>query len=116
MIVAIDGPAGSGKSTVAKAIAKRCGLTLLDTGAMYRSCALLAVQAGLDVYDPANVDAIVDIARAADIRLVGLKAEGGNITGIRYAVPGQFSPEPPAGLDDYAWNPVGFWVLDVGIS
>ena len=48
--------------------------------------------------------------------LVGLKAEGGNITGIRYAVPGQFSPEPPAGLDDYAWNPVGFWVLDVGIS
>ena len=68
MIVAIDGPAGSGKSTVAKAIAKRCGLTLLDTGAMYRSCALLAVQAGLDVYDPANVDAIVDIARAAVIR------------------------------------------------
>lgn len=67
MIVAIDGPAGSGKSTVAKAIAKRCGLTLLDTGAMYRSCALLCTQAGLDVYDPANVDAIVEIARAARI-------------------------------------------------
>ncbi|RVU98401.1 (d)CMP kinase [Coriobacteriales bacterium OH1046] len=67
MIVAIDGPAGSGKSTVAKAIARRCGLTLLDTGAMYRSCALLAVQAGLDVYDPANTDAIVAIARAAEI-------------------------------------------------
>lgn len=67
MIVAIDGPAGSGKSTVAKAIAKRCGLTLLDTGAMYRSCALLGVQAGLDVYDPANADAIVAIARAAEI-------------------------------------------------
>lgn len=67
MIVAIDGPAGSGKSTVAKAIAKRCGLTLLDTGAMYRSCALLSVQAGLDVYDPANADAIVEIARTAEI-------------------------------------------------
>ena len=67
MIVAIDGPAGSGKSTVAKAIAKRCGLTLLDTGAMYRSCALLSVQAGLDVYDPANVDKIVEISQAAQI-------------------------------------------------
>ncbi|MBQ6523002.1 MAG: (d)CMP kinase [Atopobiaceae bacterium] len=86
MIVAIDGPAGSGKSTVAKAIAKRCGLTLLDTGAMYRSCALLAVQAGLDVYDPANVDAIVDIARAADIRFEqreegqGVFANGQDVT------------------------------------
>ena len=40
MKVAIDGPAGSGKSTVAKAIAKKCGFTLLDTGAMYRSVAL----------------------------------------------------------------------------
>ncbi|MDO5106868.1 MAG: (d)CMP kinase [Coriobacteriaceae bacterium] len=86
MIVAIDGPAGSGKSTVAKAIAKRCGLTLLDTGAMYRSCALLAVQAGLDVYDPASVDAIVDIARAADIRFEqreegqGVFANGQDVT------------------------------------
>ncbi|MBQ9621621.1 MAG: (d)CMP kinase, partial [Atopobiaceae bacterium] len=86
MIVAIDGPAGSGKSTVAKAIAKRCGLTLLDTGAMYRSCALLAVQAGLDVYDPANVDAIVDIARAAVIRFEqreegqGVFANGQDVT------------------------------------
>ena len=86
MIVAIDGPAGSGKSTVAKAIAKGCGLTLLDTGAMYRSCALLAVQAGLDVYDPANVDAIVDIARAADIRFEqreegqGVFANGQDVT------------------------------------
>ena len=86
MIVAIDGPAGSGKSTVAKAIAKRCGLTLLDTGAMYRSCALLAVQAGLDVYDPANVDAIVEIARAADIRFEqreegqGVFANGQDVT------------------------------------
>lgn len=67
MIVAIDGPAGSGKSTVAKAIAKRCGLTLLDTGAMYRSCALLSVQEGLDVYDPENVDRIVEISQAAQI-------------------------------------------------
>ncbi len=67
MIVAIDGPAGSGKSTVAKAIAKRCGLTLLDTGAMYRSCALLCVQKGIDVYDPANVDEIVEVSRAAQI-------------------------------------------------
>lgn len=37
LVIAIDGPAGAGKSTVAKAIAKRIGLTYLDTGAMYRA-------------------------------------------------------------------------------
>lgn len=86
MIVAIDGPAGSGKSTVAKAIAKRCGLTLLDTGAMYRSCALLCVQEGLDVYDPANVDKIVEISKAATISfeqredVQGVIANGQDVT------------------------------------
>ena len=46
MIVAIDGPAGSGKSTVAHAIAERCHLTYLDTGAMYRAVTWLCLQAG----------------------------------------------------------------------
>ena len=48
--------------------------------------------------------------------LVGLRSEGGRITGIRYALPGAYAPEPPAGLDDYQWNAAGFWVLDIGIS
>ncbi|MBQ9006996.1 MAG: (d)CMP kinase [Atopobiaceae bacterium] len=64
MKVAIDGPAGSGKSTVAHAIADRCGLTLLDTGAMYRSVALACVERGLDLEDR---DAVAEVARAVAI-------------------------------------------------
>lgn len=48
--------------------------------------------------------------------LVGLTAADGRITGIRYALPGAYAPEPPAGLDDYAWNDAGFWVLDIGVT
>lgn len=58
MKVAIDGPAGSGKSTVAKAIAKRCGLTLLDTGAMYRSAALACLKRGVALDDAETVAAV----------------------------------------------------------
>lgn len=47
LVIAIDGPAGSGKSTVAKEVAKRLGLNFLDTGAMYRCIALLAKRNGL---------------------------------------------------------------------
>ena len=48
--------------------------------------------------------------------LTGLRAAGGRITGIRYALPGADAPEPPAGLEDYAWNDAGYWVLDIGVS
>jgi CMP/dCMP kinase len=48
MVVAIDGPAGAGKSTVAKAVARALGFTYLDTGAMYRSVALAALRRGVD--------------------------------------------------------------------
>ncbi len=48
-MVAIDGPAGAGKSTVAKAVADRAGFTYIDTGAMYRAVAYRALQAGLQV-------------------------------------------------------------------
>jgi CMP/dCMP kinase len=48
MIVAIDGPAGAGKSTVARAVADRLGFTYLDTGAMYRCVALLVEEDGAD--------------------------------------------------------------------
>lgn len=50
-VVALDGPAGSGKSTIAKALAARLGMEYLDTGAMYRSIAHAALRAGLDVED-----------------------------------------------------------------
>jgi cytidylate kinase len=51
MIVAIDGPAGAGKSTVARALAQRLGFRYLDTGAMYRALTWLAMQRGLDLGD-----------------------------------------------------------------
>ena len=52
-IIAIDGPAGSGKSTTAKLVARRLGFTFLDTGAMYRAVALLALRKGVS-YDDAE--------------------------------------------------------------
>jgi cytidylate kinase len=55
MIVCIDGPAGAGKSTAARALAKRLGFRFLDTGAMYRAVALAAVRAALGWDDPAKL-------------------------------------------------------------
>ena len=63
MIVAIDGPAGSGKSTVAHAVAERCQLTYLDTGAMYRSVTLRCLREGVDLDDEKAVAAVAAAAR-----------------------------------------------------
>ena len=51
MIVTIDGPAGAGKSSAARALARRLGFEFLDTGAMYRAVALAALRAGVDLHD-----------------------------------------------------------------
>ena len=61
MIVAIDGPAGAGKSTVARRLAERLGFRYLDTGAMYRAITWLALERGLDLEDS---DELVTLARA----------------------------------------------------
>jgi cytidylate kinase len=63
-VIAIDGPAGSGKSTVAKALAARLGLEYLDTGAMYRSVTFAALRRGID---PAERDQVARIV--ADLEL-----------------------------------------------
>jgi CMP/dCMP kinase len=60
VIVAIDGPAGAGKSTVARALAERLGFRYLDTGAMYRALTWLAMQRGLDL---GNAQALAQLAR-----------------------------------------------------
>lgn len=52
MVIAIDGPAGAGKSSVARALAARLGFTYLDSGAMYRCVALACLQQGIDPDDP----------------------------------------------------------------
>ena len=68
MIVAIDGPAGSGKSTVARGLAQRLGFRYLDTGAMYRALTLLALEDGADLGDEA---ALAALARENPVRFDG---------------------------------------------
>lgn len=58
MVIAIDGPAGAGKSTVGRALARALGITYLDSGAMYRCVALAALRAGADLDDPRTLGAI----------------------------------------------------------
>ena len=67
-VIAIDGPVGSGKSTVARRVAERLGYLYLDTGAMYRAVGLLATEAGVSLDDEA---AVVRIAAAARLRFDG---------------------------------------------
>lgn len=64
MIVAIDGPAGAGKSSAARALARRLGFRFLDTGAMYRAVALAALRRGLDWKNP---EALAELARGLQI-------------------------------------------------
>ena len=60
LVVALDGPAGSGKSTAARNLAKALDILYLDTGAMYRACALACVRSGVDVSDENAVRAVMD--------------------------------------------------------
>ena len=59
-VVAIDGPAGAGKSTVARALARRLGVQYLDTGAMYRAVTWLALHRGVDLSDEAAVGGLAE--------------------------------------------------------
>ena len=65
-VIAIDGPAGSGKSTVAQAVADRLGLEYLDTGSMYRAVAFAVLRAG---GDPSDEDFAAAVARTIDVRV-----------------------------------------------
>lgn len=64
VVIAIDGPAGAGKSTVSKMLAKRLGLRYLDSGAMYRAIALKAIRLGVD---PGDERALGELAEHAHI-------------------------------------------------
>jgi cytidylate kinase len=66
LVIAIDGPAGSGKSTVAKALARRLGYRYIDTGAMYRCVTLAALERGKNFDDP---EALAQVANAVQIDL-----------------------------------------------
>lgn len=80
IIVAIDGPAGSGKSTIARAVARRLGFTYIDTGAMYRSVALWAMRNHIDLDDMHRLD---QLAPEAHIEFSGDRVllNGEDVTG-----------------------------------
>jgi 3-phosphoshikimate 1-carboxyvinyltransferase len=80
LIIAIDGPAGAGKSTVSRAVAAELGLERLDTGAMYRAVAALALSRGVSPDDRAGVAAL---AESADITVGGrVVIDGADVTGV----------------------------------
>ena len=81
--IAIDGPAGAGKSTIAKAVAKRLGIIYLDTGAMYRSVAYFMLERGVDVNDEKGVgaalsDLVMDIRHEDGVQQIYISGE--NVT------------------------------------
>jgi cytidylate kinase len=80
MVIAIDGPAGAGKSTVARGVARALGFTYLDSGAMYRCVALAALDRGVDVDDGERLGEMawdLDIGFSGDtIQLDGKPVEG----------------------------------------
>lgn len=78
LIIAIDGPAGAGKSTVASHLASRLGIPYLDTGAMYRAVGLLAMQDGLE--PPFDEDASSRVADLLDRHQIEVEAADGETT------------------------------------
>lgn len=66
LVIAIDGPSGSGKSSTAKAVARELGLAYLDTGAMYRAIACAYLDAGVD---PSDVDGVIRETLNADVAI-----------------------------------------------
>lgn len=85
LVVAIDGPAGAGKSSVARQVAHQLGYVYIDSGAMYRAITFLALQQGVDLH---NEDALVDLARKNAIELeptppdqpTGVKVHGSDLS------------------------------------
>lgn len=96
-VIAIDGPAGAGKSTIARALAARLGLEYLDTGAMYRAVTFAAMRRGLDLHDSA---AVADLAREVDLE-VG--ESGVTVDGVE-ATAAIRSPEVTAAVSAVAAN------------
>ena len=80
MIVTIDGPAGAGKSTIARGLARRLGFRFLDTGAMYRAVALAALRRGHDWNEP---EKLVELAREIhlDVGEDHVAVDGQDVTG-----------------------------------
>ena len=83
MIIAIDGPAGAGKSTIAKILSKQLNMIYLDTGAMYRACGLKAFRLGVDLADHESVENMLkttDIAIGYTDGVIQVYLDGENVS------------------------------------
>ncbi len=96
-VVTIDGPAGAGKSTVARTVARGLGFTFLDTGAMYRAVALGAVEAGIGVSDTNALTrylAELDLVIVPNPEVMELRVNGRDVTrAIRRPEMGQYASD-----------------------
>jgi cytidylate kinase len=81
MIVTIDGPAGSGKSTAAKGLARRLQFEFLDTGAMYRAVALAALRAGVRLDDATGLEGLLECIRL-EMPSSGVVLDGEDVSGL----------------------------------
>lgn len=109
MIIAIDGPAASGKGTLARRLAERYGLAFLDTGGLYRATALKTLESGGDPADPKTAEAAASSVRAEDLDDPRLRDERvGEAASVVAAIPAvraallafqrDFAHHPPAGF------------------
>ena len=97
ILIAIDGPAGSGKSSVARSVAERLGLVNLNTGAAYRAVAFLALR------EKAELDAARDIAALAE--RVGLTEDGARVDGLPVEEEALRTPEVAAAASKVSAHP-----------
>ncbi len=109
MIIAIDGPAASGKGTLARRLAERYGLAVLDTGMLYRAAALKALDSGADPADPHAAETAAQRVQPADLADPRLREERiADAASVVAAIPGvraallafqrDFARHPPAGF------------------
>jgi len=94
-VIAIDGPAGAGKSTVARALARRLGYVHIDSGAMYRAVGLVACERGVDIGDTRALGALVDaigLELSAGPNRQRVLVDGRDVTGaIRTPLAGEWA-------------------------
>ncbi len=101
--IAIDGPAGAGKSTVARCLALRLGMAYVDTGAMYRACALKAIRHGVSMEDEAALTELMEHTRIVFCTVEGEQHVFMDGEDVSQAIR---TPEVTRGSSDIAKSPV----------